>query len=142
MGEQSRYFLSYKFNGVPLEQLHKEIDPIKSFFEDDLEEEFFCNLYSESDYQKYTLTPQQIMLHALQELKVANYCLVYVTTSSFGGGSAMEAGYALAQGIPLIALIKNDVTESITSLIAMSSKVIRFTDQKDLLNHLSYHLDK
>lgn len=134
MPDRKRFFLSYKFTDVPLEQLHAEIDPIRDSITES-GHDFFCNLYDEENYQKYGLTPKQIMQHALSELEKSTHCLVYIK-DVFGGGSAMEVGYAIARGIPIIALVSVFNEEKLTSLRALADTVIQFDDLQTLKAHL------
>jgi nucleoside 2-deoxyribosyltransferase len=128
-----RYFISYKFTGVPLDVLHKEIDPIVAVLREK-GHDVFCNLYSESMYQSEKYNGKMIMKHCFEELERSDVYLTYIT-DQFGGGQAIECGYACKLGLQIVACAPEGM-EQLTSLKAVSDLVIRYSSHSDLLDRI------
>jgi nucleoside 2-deoxyribosyltransferase len=131
----TRYFISYKFTGVGLEKLYNDLDPIVKSIRD-FGHDVFCNLYSLAEYQENGFGTNQIMQHCFDEIEKSDVLIIYVT-DTFGGGSAIECGYAIGQGLEILALIPKNSPETYTTLKALSHHIIEYTDQDDLLLKLS-----
>ena len=128
-----KYFISYKFTGIPLDVLHKEIDPIVAILRKN-GHDVFCNLYSESIYQSENYNGKMIMNHCFKELDQSDIYLTYIN-DQFGGGQAIECGYAYKLGLKIIACAPENM-EHLTSLISVSDIVIRYNCHTDLLESI------
>lgn len=93
------YFLSYKYTGVPVDELHALIDPIRDLFS--LKgKAFYCNLYDDPMYIAEKYTGGQIMKHALGHLLGSSVLLV-LNNGVIGEGMGIEFGYAHSRMYPI-----------------------------------------
>ena len=65
---QMKIFLSYRFTGVTLEEIHKLIDPIVAHIRNTTQHEVYCNLYDLNYYEEHHMGTKEIMDHALKHL--------------------------------------------------------------------------
>jgi hypothetical protein len=135
---QTRYFLSYKFTGINVSELHEQIDPIVSTIKSH-NNDVFCNLYYNDHYLENQFSAKQIMDHCFNEMKSCNAYIAYVS-DIFSGGMAIECGYAYSLGLKIIACLPIN-QESFASLEGISSYVIRYDDIRDLCRSLDYIID-
>lgn len=130
-----KYFLSYKFTRVPLDQLHNNIDPIMEVLAKYGQP--YCNLYDDDFYASNKYDARQIMEHALQKLDQCDYYIIFVDKET-GEGMLIEYGYACKLNIPRLVLMPTNY-ESV-SMKALASNVICYDNLDDLLQKLSAFL--
>lgn len=134
-----KYFLSYKFTGVPLHTLYQQINPLVDIIKDN-NNTVFCNLYSEEQYYKNNFSTKQIMEHCFNELKTCDAYICYVT-DTFAGGMAIECGYAHALNLPIIMCVPKNTKEKFTTLSSLATYRIDYIDQDDLEHQLNYYFN-
>ena len=127
-----RIFLSYKFTGVPLKQLHSMIDPIKDKVES-MDHELVCNLYYEKFYQENKYSVKETMLHALTLLESCDAFMI-LHNGEVGEGMGIEFGYAMKKCLPIVLLLKSGMKS--VSMRALAHRVIEFDDWNDLMKKL------
>ena len=135
-----KYFLSYKFTGVNINELHKQIDPIVNIFNKTKNSKIFCNLYWDNFYVTNNFTAKQIMNHCFDNLKICDTYIAFVC-DSFGGGMAIECGYAICAGLKIVACLPNNC-ETFTSLIGVSDHLIRYNSIQDLYKKLTIFIQQ
>jgi hypothetical protein len=123
-----RIFLSYKFTGCTLEELHDRIDPIRDMIQE-MGHEFFCNLYSDPMYLDQKYTPKRIMEHALINLKQSDV-FIALNYGIVGEGMGVEFGYAHNMSMPILVLLLKQ-TKSI-SFRALCDLVIEFDNIEEI----------
>jgi nucleoside 2-deoxyribosyltransferase len=78
---------------------------------------------------------KKIMEHCFDEMKKCDYYIAFVN-DIFGGGMAIECGYAYCLGLKIIACVPNS-SESFTSLKGICDFLIVYNDTKELLDKLN-----
>lgn len=132
-----KYFISYKFTGRDINELHAEIDPIVEAMQiasgcNDV----FCNLYYDDIYNADNYTVKEILDHCFGVLKNCDVYIAYVT-DEFGGGMAIECGYAYCLGKTIVACIpESKINASYKSLYGLCNSVIYYSDIADLCTKL------
>ncbi len=132
-----KYFISYKFTDIPRSVLHSSIGSLVEVLKAK-KHEVFCNLYSDEHYVKNKCSVEQIMKHCFAELLKCDVYIAYVDpiTGNFGGGSAIECGYAIATNKKIIAIIPDNGMKY-TSLIGLADKVLLYKNSEDMLAQLA-----
>ncbi len=135
--ETDKFFISYKFTGVPLQKLHTQIDPIVAAITKQYgRNNVFCNLYYNDIYLAEGYTVKEIMNHCVNALKTCDTYIAFVT-DMFGGGMAIECGYAYCLGKTIITCIPSCARQdNYKSLIGISSIVISYDNIDDLCDKL------
>lgn len=128
-----KIFISYKYTGVPLKKLYTQIDPIMTTLKDSNHEPF-CNLYSEYFYIHNRYTTPMIMNHCFNEIRNCDIYLAFVD-DIFGGGMAIECGYAYALNKKIVSLVPQS-TEKFTTLTGISDEIYRYKNMEDMLSEL------
>ncbi len=123
-----RVFLSYKFTGVPLDELYYLINHIRDAFVS-LGHELYCNLYDNDMYINKKMSPKEILEHALAELSKSDIICV-LNNGAIGEGMGIEFGYAHSNNMPIILLLKKGVKS--VSFAAFSNLVIEFDTMIDM----------
>lgn len=132
-----KFFLSYKFTGVDKSKLYDYINPIIKIINDS-GNDVFCNLYCDNFYIKNKYSAKEIMEHCFGELKKCD-CYIAFVDDIFGGGMAIECGYAYCLGLKIIACIPNN-TENFTSLKGICDTLIYYDDMNELNDKLNIYL--
>jgi hypothetical protein len=126
-------FLSYKFSGINIIDLHNFIDPIVDSLKMNSSNSVYCNLYDMKYYEENNMSTKQIMKHALSKLSKCNYQIILVSDTGFSEGASIEFGYACDK-MPQLVVIKKDIYSS--SLKSLATHVIEYDTLNDLLNKL------
>jgi hypothetical protein len=132
------YFISYKFTGVELVKLHEFIDPVVEIIKS-YGHSVFCNLYYGDMYTQGKYTIKQIFDHCFENIKK---CDVYVALidDAFGGGMAIECGYAICHGKRIIACQPSNLKNN-NSLESLSECVIKYDSIEDMHKNLKKYFE-
>jgi len=132
-----KYFISYKYTNRNINTLHNEIDPIMKTIQN-TGSTVFCNLYSDDMYLQNNYSTKQIMQHCFDNLKLCDVYIAYIAKDSdeFGGGMAIECGYAIHQNMPIVSCIPVNCTHKYKSLVGLCSNIIEYCTIEDLCNKL------
>jgi hypothetical protein len=126
-----KIFLSYKYSGLTLKELHDLIDPIMLIMKN-RGFDIYCNLYDDVYYTENKMDTKQIMDHALDKLeKECNYQIILWDTG-YSEGSMIEFGFAYRKMSQLL-LINNSVKS--TTLRSLASHIITYENHEEL-----YHI--
>lgn len=131
------YFISYKFTGVNINELHNLIDPIVEIIQS-YGHTVFCNLYYDGMYIENKYTPKQIMEHCLDEISKCDVCFVLVD-DIFGCGMGVESGYAKCLNKKIVLCTNN--CNNITSIEWLSDIIILYEDKKHILNEIKKYFE-
>lgn len=125
-----RIFISYKFTGVPLEQIHALVDPVMEALK---EYQPYCNLYDDKYYGDNKMTKGQIMNHVLGKLRDSELHISLVN-GELGEGMSIEFGYALKIEIPQIVCIKRGT--KVTSCQELAGHCLEYDTVEELIEKL------
>lgn len=137
----SNIFLSYKYSGVPFEQLAMFINNIIALLRCDGKNNVVCNFEYLDYYEKNKMTTKQIMDHACKELlndgTVYDYHILLVSETGFSEGATFEYGYGYA--IPNIKkrLLISHKSINIGTCALMSDEIMQYDDEIDLREKLN-----
>lgn len=126
-----KIFLSYKYTGLSLDELHKMIDPIVDFFKN-AGYDIYCNLYDDDFYYSNKMNTKQIMNHALEKLDECNFQII-LWDRSYSEGTIVEFGRAYGR-MPQMLLIKEKSLSS--TVICMADEVIEYKSLDNLMELL------
>jgi nucleoside 2-deoxyribosyltransferase len=132
------YFVSYKFTGIELTKLHEFVDPVVEIIKSH-GNKVFCNLYYDDMYIKEKYTIKQIFAHCFENLKKCDIYLALIY-DTFGGGMAIECGYAICLGKRIITCQPSELKNN-TSLEGLSEYVIKYDSQNDMLSQLNKYFE-
>ena len=132
----SKIFISYRFTGVPEEQLHQLLDPIMGSLRN-LGYDPYCNLYDLNYYEENSMDTREIMLHCfekLEELDNSGFHLLIFDTPELSQGMMIEMGYSLKKGTKTVVLYREGLSLGTTTSLANQS--LSYTDLVDLKQKL------
>ena len=102
------YYLSYKYTGVPREELDRTVGNLVNLLRR-LNVDVFCNLEREEFYIKEKWSVAQIMQDCFDELEKCRYHITYVAPGGkTGEGMLIELGYAIKMGLQTLMLVPWD----------------------------------
>ncbi len=127
-----KIFVSYKFTGVPIDNIHALIDPLMDVLK--INHEPYCNLYDSKFYKDNKYGVKQIMDHAFSNLEDCDQQLVLLDHKELSQGMCLEMGYAYKMKMPIILVVRKDI--KVSTLKAMSSHVIEYDNHDDMLEKL------
>lgn len=99
------FYLSYKYTGVPREELAIIVEPLVEYLRS-IDIDVFCNLEREEFYIKEKWSVEQIMQDCFDALERCCYHITYVAPSGkTSEGMLIELGYAIKMGLPTLMLV-------------------------------------
>lgn len=131
------YFISYKFTGVDINELHKLIDPIVEIIKS-YGHTVFCNLYCDDMYIENKYTPKQIMEHCFDEIRKCDVCFVLID-NVFGCGMGIECGYAKCLNKKIV--ICTNTCSNITSIEWISDIIIMCENSKNIFDEITKYFE-
>lgn len=129
--EKTKVILSYKFTGIPLEELHKDLGILRSVLED-IWLEVFCSLFEEEYFVENGFSIDQIYDYCLQIQRSCKIMIAFIKHSQKSSGMLKELELAKSLGQKIIVLIRSWLEVDYQEFIESSALTIRFHTVDDL----------
>ena len=127
-------FISYRFTGEKLEDLHALLGPVRDALQDK-GVDAYCNLHDEDlANRSKNFKPQDYVFDAFKTIDGVDVLFVVVTSENKSEGMILEMGYALGKNKSIIVAVKEGVGR--TYLPGMAKVLIKWTDINDLVSKI------
>lgn len=123
-------FISYRFSGVPKEQLDQLINPIYSYLKDK-NIGVFCNYYRDAHYAENKWTTKMVMEECFDHIDRSDRVLCLIDTEKYGCGTLLEIGYSLAKRKEIIVCSRKGC--EIKTLNEMATHSITYENYDELM---------
>jgi len=131
-------FISYRFSGVPKEQLDQLINPIYDYLKDK-NIDVFCNYYRDAHYVENRWTTKMMMAECFDHIDRSGKILCLIDTEKYSCGMLLEIGYSIAKNKEIIVCSRKGC--EIKTLIEMATHHIKYENYDELLIKLKMLLN-